>query len=193
MLSCVVCQANLSGRQKKFCSKQCKGKYCNNVSLNGTFQKDRYLIRKATLIKIKGGGCQKCGYNKNYSALCFHHRDPSNKLFKLDARKLSNTKWENILTESDKCDLLCHNCHMEIHFPEMDSENIKPYEDDYNGKLVKCNKTPDPNIEELQVKLLEKSIRNIAKDYGVTDIVIKRWVKEFKLKTPPIGHWNKKD
>ena len=33
-----------------------------------------------------------CGYDKNVAALEFHHKDSTQKEFKLDARKLANTK-----------------------------------------------------------------------------------------------------
>jgi hypothetical protein len=60
-----------------------------------------------------------CGYARNLSALEFHHRNPRDKLFQLDARTLANRKWANIAAEASKCDLLCSNCHAETHHPEM--------------------------------------------------------------------------
>jgi hypothetical protein len=57
-------------------------------------------------------------YSRNYAALEFHHREPANKAFKLDLRSLSNRAWDIIVTESEKCDLVCSNCHKEIHNPE---------------------------------------------------------------------------
>tara|TARA_R110002153_G_C13113803_1_gene477978 strand:- start:140 stop:685 length:546 start_codon:yes stop_codon:yes gene_type:complete len=125
-LKCFVCKTELSGRQHKYCCVKCKDKACKSgkVKANGLlidsnqYQRERGSKRKLDLIKIKGGGCKKCGYNKNFAALCFHHRDEKNKTFALDARKLTNTKWESILLEADKCDLLCHNCHMELHYPD---------------------------------------------------------------------------
>ena len=65
------------------------------------------------------GKCSMCGYDKNYAALEFHHRNPENKVFNLDSRNLSNTNWDSILKELDKCDLLCSNCHAETHFPDL--------------------------------------------------------------------------
>ena len=114
---------NKSGR-KKFCSNKCRCKqtYLNNPTDNHqsayAYQKDRAEERKKEIIKIKGGQCEECGYSKNYAALCFHHIDPNQKDFGLDARKLSNTKWEKLLEEVEKCKLLCHNCHMEEHYPQ---------------------------------------------------------------------------
>lgn len=82
-------------------------------------QKERAAIRKREAIRLKGGKCSICGYCKNMGALEFHHRQPENKTFTLDARKLSNTNWESILIELEKCDLLCSNCHVEVHHPDL--------------------------------------------------------------------------
>lgn len=81
-------------------------------------QKERAKQRKLEVIRLKGGCCSLCGYKKNFAALEFHHRDPENKTFTLDARKLSNTNWKSILLELEKCELLCANCHVETHSPD---------------------------------------------------------------------------
>lgn len=121
--NCVNCNCELEGSQSKFCSPKCKSSYSyqQNVDENGNTnarQKTVSKERKQILIEMSGGCCQKCGYNKNSAALCFHHRNPQEKTFNLDARKLSNTNWKSILLEFEKCDLLCSNCHAEIHNPE---------------------------------------------------------------------------
>ncbi len=66
---------------------------------------------------MKGGKCTKCGYSKNSSALCFHHIDPKTKSFPIDIRRCSNSSWDNLIKEADKCMLLCLNCHAELHNP----------------------------------------------------------------------------
>ena len=88
------------------------------------YQKKRGKERKAKIVELHGGSCQVCGYNRNLAVLEFHHRDPSKKSFKLDARNLTNRNWESIIEESKKCDLLCANCHRESHFP--DFEVVRP-------------------------------------------------------------------
>lgn len=70
--------------------------------------------RKKELIKLAGGSCKKCGYNKNSRVLTFHHRDPNQKCFGLTLNKLWSKKWEVILEEFKKCDMYCLNCHMEL-------------------------------------------------------------------------------
>ena len=60
-----------------------------------------------------GGECKKCGYNKSYSALDFHHRIPSEK--EMTISKCISLSWDKIKAEIKKCDLLCSNCHREEH------------------------------------------------------------------------------
>lgn len=61
-----------------------------------------------------GGKCSRCGYDKCIDALEFHHLDPTVKEFHLgEARGL---KIETLRAELDKCELVCRNCHTEIHY-----------------------------------------------------------------------------
>jgi len=76
--------------------------------------KDKYKKKKEFIDAIKLGiGCQVCGYNKCIDALVFHHRNPEEKKFTLN-RVISYSK-ENILKEIKKCQILCMNCHQELH------------------------------------------------------------------------------
>ncbi len=71
---------------------------------------------KKKLIEYKGGKCVMCGYNKPYlSVYCFHHKNPKEKEFGISGMK---RKFENMKKEVDKCLLLCHNCHNELHEKE---------------------------------------------------------------------------
>lgn len=67
---------------------------------------------KLRAIEYKGGRCQQCGYNRSPAALVFHHRDTTEKDFNVGSRVI---KWEVLRPELDKCDLLCQNCHQELH------------------------------------------------------------------------------
>lgn len=73
--------------------------------------------RKKELVERHGGRCQRCGYDKCLSALVFHHRDPSTKLFNISVDKMQK-KLALVEAEADKCDLLCANCHAEVHYEE---------------------------------------------------------------------------
>ena len=105
-------------------------------------QKERALKRKIELIEYKGGKCIKCGYDKNISALDFHHIDKETKEFELDARKLSNTHINKLKEEVEKCVLLCANCHRELHHPHLDKNNIPNLLNEYvtNNIKVQQNK-----------------------------------------------------
>ncbi len=113
--NCIICAATLKGKQTVFCSIRCKNTYHQSYPS----QKQRSLKRKSNLVKEAGGKCTRCGYYTNLAALAFHHLDPKKKDFKLDARSLSNRTLEKVERELSKCILLCHNCHAEIHNPEM--------------------------------------------------------------------------
>jgi len=137
-LKCKICNSNLQGNRTKFCSNKCKQKdfYNNGGKISGIHYKElKGFQRKINLIELKGGGCEECGYNKNITALEFHHKDSNMKEFSLNTRILSNSKWSNILKEVDKCDLLCSNCHREKHYFENTIENIKKILEDNNLKI----------------------------------------------------------
>lgn len=73
--------------------------------------------RKKILVDYKGGKCELCGYNLYISALCFHHRNQSEKEFEI----ADNCRYtiEKLKAEVDKCSLLCMNCHTALHFGEL--------------------------------------------------------------------------
>lgn len=72
----------------------------------------------------RGGKCEICGYDKNMSALEFHHNNPEEKDFEIDIRHFSNTSIEKLKNELSKCILVCANCHREIHNPTLNISNI---------------------------------------------------------------------
>lgn len=100
-------------------------------------QRERALARKIELVNYKGGKCEKCGYDKNLSALDFHHLCPEDKTFQLDSRHLSNTNIDKLKEEVEKCVLLCANCHRETHYPEYDSSNLQNMLNEIKTKNVK--------------------------------------------------------
>lgn len=74
-----------------------------------------YRIRqKKKSIEYKGGACEMCGYSKYYGSLDFHHKDPLLKNFDLGGVGVQK-RWDVLKKELDKCQLLCRNCHCEVH------------------------------------------------------------------------------
>ena len=79
--------------------KQCFNSYCVQ----------RWIDKKKEAIEYKGGCCNRCGYDKHYAAMQFHHIDPTTK--DVGWNKLRLRSWDKITLELDKCELLCANCH----------------------------------------------------------------------------------
>lgn len=144
--SCPVCNCSLtilskSGRRsrsdKLFCSQKCHdiAKYQDNIvpsnlkfqAIHGfSFYRIKSIKSKLDLVKLCGGKCIKCGYNKNLAAFDFHHRDPSKKIFEVKMKNLVGAWTEDeVLEEVLKCDLLCANCHRETHSPYLEINNIE--------------------------------------------------------------------
>ena len=78
--------------------------------------KKRRDKRKKQLVLRYGGECSKCGYNNNLSNLCFHHKDPSTKLFEINAHSIASKPMIKLIKEADKCELLCFHCHNDLHY-----------------------------------------------------------------------------
>lgn len=77
---------------------------------------DRFRNHKKEAVAYKGGKCVRCGYNKCLASLDFHHVNPNEK--DLNWRKMGNWCLEKVKSELDKCELVCRNCHGEIHYLE---------------------------------------------------------------------------
>lgn len=115
-VACAICSQKLTGKQTKYCSNGCKSK---GVDHGYPAQKRRGQKRKNKLIELAGGACEVCGYDNNSAALAFHHKDPDEKEFSINSRKCSTVNWDALVKEASKCLLVCHNCHMEIHYPHL--------------------------------------------------------------------------
>jgi hypothetical protein len=91
-------------------------------------------------IAYLGGKCRLCGYDKCPSALEFHHVEVWLKDFTISDRM---TSFEAIKPELDKCELLCANCHREVH------DGLHPgmvvYEESNRGGLD-WHEEPDPTF-----------------------------------------------
>ena len=85
-------------------------------SYHNSYLKRKRVDRKLRLIEMRGGGCERCGYNRCMEALEFHHSNPSDKCFGINGSTLASYKWERILEEFEKCIMLCANCHREINY-----------------------------------------------------------------------------
>jgi hypothetical protein len=121
LITCAWCNEQVQTHRKKYCSDKCAHKadwdLCKKQHKER--RKDRGTKRKEEAIRLKGGQCEQCGYNKCIRALTFHHIDSKEKKFTLDQRAMSQRTLEEIMIEVNKCQLLCFNCHMEHHYNEL--------------------------------------------------------------------------
>lgn len=74
---------------------------------------EKYVELKVEAVDYLGGECVRCGYDKYYGALEFHHVDPNEKDKVWNV--LRKEPWEKIVEELNKCVCLCANCHREVH------------------------------------------------------------------------------
>jgi hypothetical protein len=73
------------------------------------YMAERRRKRRSLLIEMAGGKCVQCG---SINDLHFDHKDPKQRLFRLNGKDLDGP-WEAILEEWRKCQLLCRTCHLE--------------------------------------------------------------------------------
>lgn len=105
-----------TSNNQKYCKSECLSKSRRANPDRKSYQVGYVTERRKTIkqkaVDYLGGKCKICGYNKCLAALEFHHRNPKEK-----ERAISSLHktWNKIKEELDKCDLLCSNCHREVH------------------------------------------------------------------------------
>lgn len=122
--SCITCGTRVDRRRTKQCMK-CRR--TTSPTRNYTYSERSETSKessKQAVVKYRqnqklkavaylGGKCKFCNYDKSVTALSFHHRNPEEKEFSVSNVTM---KWDRLLPELDKCDLVCQNCHREIHY-----------------------------------------------------------------------------
>lgn len=99
---CIKCKENKRSNNQRYC-RPCLYKY----------QMKRWIKRKIAAVAHLGGKCVRCGRGEHYLIFDFHHRDKEDKEF--DWPKLRKRRWDDVLKELGKCDLLCVICHRLTH------------------------------------------------------------------------------
>jgi hypothetical protein len=132
---------------------------------------------KEKSVEYKGGECEICGYNKCLRSLVFHHKDPLQKDFAIGesrpgVKKVRN--WNLVKFELDKCQLLCHNCHNEVH--DRIEKEKKEHPIDLmihkknihliNTHILKGRKTPEEIMKEIESGKY-KTIRYEVKEINI--------------------------
>jgi len=92
----------------KFCERDCgtRRKVCPACQTSL-----RRIKIKLKLVEYMGGKCERCGWSGSIAAFQFHHKSGinGNKVFEIGSSKSKSL--ESLKKESDKCELLCANCH----------------------------------------------------------------------------------
>lgn len=143
--------------------------------------------------------CTKCGYDKNITALDFHHREKSEKDFTISSsKKLQIT--QEIKDELDKCDVVCSNCHREIHSNlsyDFNPKILKPRENPIcldcgkectygASRCLDCQKT-ERRLNIPKIEQITEDIKNliyleaIGRKYSVTGNCVRKWIKSYGL------------
>jgi len=98
--------------------KELKKKNRKRLNAQATLRKQKRRIR---IVEIMGGKCKYCGYKKSVRALTLHHVDAEKKEYTIS--QIVDHNWDKIEKELKKCELVCFNCHMEIH-EEIENKKI---------------------------------------------------------------------
>ena len=121
--NCIICGKELPTDRPKLCSEEC-AVHAKRIQSRerdrkrGQSRKEKAWAIKREFVDKKGGCCEKCGYDNCLAALTFHHIDENTKEYTLDIGSIQRYKKELLEKELDKCQLLCFNCHMELHHAE---------------------------------------------------------------------------
>ena len=81
---------------------------------NSIYIREMVRQRKRELVAYKGGRCERCDEEYHPNVFDFHHYDDTLKRFGVSQANMQRS-WTNLITEVDKCHLLCANCHREVH------------------------------------------------------------------------------
>ena len=183
-----------------------KGVFCSRGCLNKASVTRKRQALKVKAVEYKGGKCVRCGYDKSIKALHFHHLDPTKKDFGVSNRGFTRS-WEKLRIELDKCDLVCSNCHAEIHeieYTELVGNSLEltgwnsrvrttEYCEDCNKQLgynskKKTNKCRKCFLEssskitepfEVVIEMVKKSnINRVAKHFNVSFNSVKKFINK---------------
>lgn len=100
----------------------CRNHYLNHTDVykqkNGQKRTEIRARLRAEFLEFKQTlSCGKCGEDRYY-CLDFHHKDPNEKEHNLSAMMHSRYSLKRMKEEAAKCDVLCRNCHAEVHHLE---------------------------------------------------------------------------
>ena len=81
---------------------------CKKCAVEAVSRRRRQVKMKA--VEYMGGKCAHCGERHPSCVYDFHHTDPTQKDFGISTKGHCRS-WDSIVSELDKCVMLCANCH----------------------------------------------------------------------------------
>ncbi|MEI6266289.1 MAG: tRNA lysidine(34) synthetase TilS [bacterium] len=149
--NCIVCSKQLVGKQRSFCSIDCK----NDHYLNYSEVKRRAEKTKRLLVSNLGGKCSQCGYNTSLSALSFYNK--KGETLRINTNQLANNNYEKLAQKIKNAQILCKNCMEETTNPAESHTQVMPSSSDrcpsteaitleFSKNLVICGVKPEQTI-----------------------------------------------
>jgi hypothetical protein len=146
------------------------------------------------------------GILENVCAVCGQLPEWNDKPLSLQLDHINGISNDNRL---ENLRIICPHCHSQTdNFAGRNKKYTVDGIEYQSGKSTKpkkiiirgSRKDPRPNIrkvirpskEELQELILKKPISKLAKDFGVSDSAIHKWIKNYGLQKLPAGYWNNK-
>lgn len=111
-----------------------------NSKCHACYFQDKLIRVRKKAYSITGLSCWYCGYSKGEQAipvLEFHHVDPTQKEIELSTREIVGYRWSKVLTEIQKCVMLCCRCHREYHCGLISDDEIQTiFKKEWNLRAV---------------------------------------------------------
>lgn len=104
-------------------SRKTNAEYCRDWYQRNRARKYEMQIRRKQEIAEyldalkQEAGCRNCS-ERDPACLVFHHRNPATKFFHVSEAAEGKYSLETIRAEVGKCDVLCANCHLKLHWVE---------------------------------------------------------------------------
>jgi hypothetical protein len=103
----------------------------NREKVNANWMRSWEKAKGLTVLMKQRGSCAMCSED-HPACLDFHHVDPSQK--SVDVARCNSIK--ALIRETQKCVLLCRNCHSKAHAQVIDVSHLEPMTAEYIDKLV---------------------------------------------------------